>query len=222
MTVNHATAASAANLAAGQAADQRSQDLSQRFLTLLVAQMKNQDPLNPADNSEVTSQIAQINTVTGINNLNHRLAQITGQIDTTQQLQASALIGKKVLVPGDTIKVGDEGAATPFGINLGGDAAKVSITITDNSGEVVYQSNYQDQPAGAQSFQWDGKDASGAQVDPGGYQIHVSAEDEQGDPVASKPLATGYVDGVVSGESGPELDLGPNGLVGLDSVYQIL
>lgn len=214
--------ASAGASNSSNSANQRTQDLSERFLTLLVAQMKNQDPLNPTDNSQVTSQIAQINTVTGINDLNDRLSQITGQIDTSQQLQASSLIGNKVLVPGDKVKVGEGGEATPFGIDLGGDAAKVKITLTDDAGNVVHQSEYENQPAGIQSFDWNGKDASDSVADPGSYHLNVTAEDADGEPVEVQGLATGLVNGVVSGDSGPQLDLGPDGLVSLDDVYQIL
>lgn len=206
----------------GAAAADRTQDLSKRFLTLLVAQMKNQDPLNPTDNSQVTSQIAQINTVTGINDLNDTLHQITGQIDTSQQLQASSLIGNKVLVPGNEVKVGDDGTATAFGVDLPSDAAKMSITITDDAGNIVHKSEYDNQAAGVQSFAWDGLDASDAQVDAGKYTVNISATDADGNAINAQALDTGYVDGVVSGASGPQLDLGPGGLVDLDEVYQIL
>lgn len=218
-----ANANSASTTSSGSAgAADTTQNLSDRFLTLLVAQMKNQDPLNPTDNSQVTSQIAQINTVTGINSLNDTLGKITGQIDTSQQLQASSLIGHKVLVPGNDVKVGSDGTATAFGVDLPADAKKMSITITDDAGNVVHKSEYSDQAAGVQSFQWDGKDASDAQVDPGKYTVNISAQDSDGNDIKAQALDTGYVDGVVSGASGPQLDLGPGGLVGLNNVYQIL
>ncbi|MGB7757778.1 MAG: flagellar hook assembly protein FlgD [Salinisphaera sp.] len=222
-TAASATSASTgANASAG--ATSRTQNLSNRFLTLLVAQMKNQDPMNPTDNSQVTSQIAQINTVTGINNLNDTLGKITGQIDTSQQLQASSLIGHKVLVPGSEVKVGADGAATAFGVDLPADAAKMNITITDAAGNVVHKSEYSNQSAGVQSFQWDGKDASDAQVDPGKYTVNISATGSDGNAIKAQALDTGYVDGVVSGGSGTgaQLDLGPGGLVSLSDVYQIL
>lgn len=217
-----AAASGTASASGASSTTSNAQDLSNRFLTLLVAQMKNQDPLKPTDNSQVTSQIAQINTVTGINNLNDTLGKITGQIDTSQQLQASSLIGHKVLVPGNEVKVGSDGTATAFGVDLPADAKKMSITITDNAGNVVHKSEYTDQAAGVQSFKWDGKDASGAQVDPGKYTINISAQDSKGNDIKAQGLDTGYVDGVVSGASGPQLDLGPGGLVGLSNVYQIL
>jgi flagellar basal-body rod modification protein FlgD len=219
-----AAGASTAASAAGKtnSARERSRDMSEQFMTLLVAQMQNQDPLNPMDNSKVTSQIAQINTVSGINDLNDSLGAINGQIGTSQQLQASALIGRGVLVPGDGISVGEEGAATPFGMELESPASEVKLTISDATGTVVHESSYTDQRAGVQSFAWDGKDAAGAVVGEGNYRISIEALGPDGEPVAVKPLSMGYVGGVVAGDNGPQLDLGPNGLVGLDAVRQII
>ena len=94
-----------------------SQDLHNSFLTLLVAQLKNQDPTNPMQNNELTSQLAQINTVQGIEKLNTTLGAISGQINSNQSLQASALIGHGVMVPGNNILVcSKEGqvSTTPF------------------------------------------------------------------------------------------------------------
>lgn len=216
------TTATPAGAGPARAAVEPSQELNERFLTLLVAQMKNQDPLNPTDNAQITSQIAQINTVTGINDLNDTLDKITGQIDTTQRLQASALIGHRVLVPGDTVKVGDDGTATPFGVNLAGDAARLTVTITDDAGNLVHQSEYTDQSAGVQSFQWDGQTASDAKADPGAYHLSLSAVGADGSAVSVTPLSTGYVNGVVAGAGSTQLDLGPGGVVSLDDVEQIL
>src|SRR3954465_3385974 len=78
---------------------------SDRFLKLLVAQMKNQDPLSPMDNAQVTSQMAQINTVTGIDKLNSTVATMTGQFAQLQALQGAALVGHDVVVPGNKLQV---------------------------------------------------------------------------------------------------------------------
>lgn len=90
-------------------------DLQSSFLTLLVAQLKNQDPTNPMENNELTSQLAQISTVSGIEKLNTTLGSISGQIDNSQSLQASNLIGHGVMIPGTTVLAGtgsEEGAVT--------------------------------------------------------------------------------------------------------------
>ena len=217
-SVNAASGASAA----GAASRTRAKDMSEQFMTLLVAQMQNQDPLNPMDNSQVTSQIAQINTVSGINDLNDTLSSIGGQMDAAQQLQASALIGRGVLVAGDSISVGAEGAATPFGMELESPASELKLTITDGAGSVVHESTYENQQAGIQSFSWDGKDASGQIVGEGSYTVSITALGPDGQAVPVQPLTMGYVGGVVASDNGPQLDLGPKGLVGLDAIRQII
>ena len=214
--------ASSGSTATTSASRTRAKDMSEQFMTLLVAQMQNQDPLNPMDNSQVTSQIAQINTVSGINDLNDTLSGINGQINASQQLQASALIGRGVLVAGDGISVGAEGAATPFGMELESPASELKLTITDGAGSVVHESTYENQQAGIQSFSWDGKDASGATVVEGNYSVSITAVGPDGKSVPVQPLTMGYVGGVVAGDTGPQLDLGPKGLVGLDAIRQII
>src|SRR3546814_2899717 len=97
-------------------------DTQNQFLSLLVTQLQNQDPLNPMDNAEVTSQIAQLSTVNGITQLNNTLLALTGQMDVSQSMQAANLIGKGVLVPGTKVALGSDPddptikQATPFEI----------------------------------------------------------------------------------------------------------
>ena len=116
-----------------------SSDLQGSFLTLLVAQLKNQDPTNPLQNNELTSQLAQISTLSGIEKLNTTLGSISGQINSGQSLQAGALVGRGVMVPGSTILAGKNSSSesvdtTPFGIELTQAAEKVTATITDGNG----------------------------------------------------------------------------------------
>lgn len=82
-----------------------SDDIKGNFLTLLITQMKNQDPTNPMQNNELTSQLAQISTVEGIETLNKTVNTIVGQIDQSQALRASSLVGHGVMVPGNKIVV---------------------------------------------------------------------------------------------------------------------
>src|SRR5690606_24999100 len=126
--------ANASLLGQSGASDLTSATQSQ-FLTLLVTQLQNQDPLNPMDNAQVTSQIAQLSTVSGINQLNNTLLGLSGQMDMSQSMQAANLIGKEVLVPGEKISVGSsvvDGVATqvttPFGVDLISDASRMVVT----------------------------------------------------------------------------------------------
>ncbi len=196
--------------------------LQDHFMTLLVTQLKNQDPMNPMDNSQMTSQLAQINTVSGIQELNATLASINGQIDAGQVLQAAALIGKGVLVPGDRVLVGEDGTTTPFGLELDQPADEVRITITDGAGQVVRHFELGPQDAGLQSFVWDGELEDGTQAPRGAYTVSVQALGDGGE-LDVTGLNYALVSGVSSSGNGPLLDLG--GIadpVGLDDVRQIL
>lgn len=197
-------------------------ELGEEFMSLLVAQLQNQDPLNPMENSEFTSQVAQINTVSGIDKLNDTLSSITGQIDASQKLQASALVGSGVLVEGNSIQVGND-VVLPFGVELDAAASSVTATITDSTGKIINQYDLGAMEAGVQSFNWDGTDQSNAQVGDGTYSVAIAATDSSGRAVASRALQYGYVSGVMTADNTTKLDLGPNmGSVAFDDVKQIL
>lgn len=197
-------------------------DLRSNFMTMLVTQLKNQDPLNPLDNSQMTSQLAQINTLSGIEELNKTLQSITGQIDAGQSLQAAALIGREVLVPGDRVSVGDTGQTTPFGIDLASAADKVKVSIYDGAGNLVRQFDLGAQEAGVQSFSWDGSLDAGGTAAAGTYKVAVAATNN-GKAQDATVLTYGQVGSIANSSSGPLLDLGAIlGQVSLQSVRQIL
>ena len=129
-----------------------------RFLKLLVAQMQNQDPLNPMDNAQVTTQMAQINTVTGIEKLNATVGGLTTQFVQMQALQGATLIGKEVVVPGNKLTV-EEGAATG-GFELGSAADAVKVEVLSATGQVVDTIDLGALSSGMHSFEWDASDAS--------------------------------------------------------------
>jgi len=198
-----------------------------RFLTLLVTQLQNQDPLNPMDNAQVTSQIAQLSTVNGINQLNNTLLALSGQLDVSQSVQAASLIGKGVLVPGDKIKLGtnpgdpDAREVTPFGVDLTAPATAVDVSILDASGKVVRKFELGPQATGILSMQWDGKDDAGALMPDGGYTVAVTARDADG-PVSAEALTYGEVNSVAYTAEGLRLDLGLAGQVSLLDIRKVI
>ncbi len=123
-----------------------------RFLKLLVAQMQNQDPLNPMDNAQVTSQMAQINTVTGIDKLNTSIQGLSGQFLQSQALQAATLVGRDVVVPGNQLDIAD--GVGQGGFELAGAADKVKVEILSSSGQVLDTLNLDAQGIGMHSFDW--------------------------------------------------------------------
>ncbi|RDB42337.1 flagellar hook assembly protein FlgD [Halomonas sp. DQ26W] len=206
----------------------QSAELRNNFMTLLIAQMQHQDPLDPMDNHEMTTQLAQINTVSGIEDLNKTLKGITTQMDAGQTLQATALIGQGVLVPGDRVlmEAGEDGSAhtTPFGIELGQSAENVRVTITNASGQVVNRYDIGSVKAGVESFTWDGRTTEGDMAVAGAYRVRVEATSADKTLNAST-LNYAVVSGVTpsDGNGGVKLDLGAiYGQVGLGDVKQIL
>lgn len=201
-----------------------SQDLHNSFLTLLVAQLKNQDPTNPMQNNELTSQLAQINTVSGIEKLNTTLGSISGQINNNQSLQATALIGHGVMVPGKDILVGSKDgnvSTTPFGVELQRAADSVTATISDATGKVVRTIEIGGLTAGVHSFTWDGTLEDGTNAPDGAYTVAVNAK-SNGEQLVVNPLRFAIVNGVTRNGDGAKLDLGLAGSASLEDVRQIL
>lgn len=206
----------------GMAATDTAEGLRENFMTLLVTQLQNQDPLNPLENSELTSQLAQINTLNGIEALDTTLKSIIGQIDESQALQAAALVGHGVLVPGNQVRVGNQ-VATAFGIELEQPADQVKVTITNSSGQVVRQFDLGALDAGVQSFVWDATLDDGSAAPDGAYAVSIEAS-ANGKVLSHTTLNYAEVTGVTRGSSeGLKLDLGAvQGSIALKDVRQIL
>ena len=190
-----------------------------RFLKLLVTQLKNQDPLNPMDNAAVTSQLAQINTVSGIEQLNTTLTSLVDTFNNGQSMQAAGLVGKNVLVTGSQLTLTDGQAYAGF--NLSGAADQVKLQILDSSGNVVQTQSLGGHDAGNFNFVWDGKTDSGDTAPAGAYKFTVEAT-RAGQKVSADPLQVGTVSALVRAKSGFLLDLGALGTVDFKNVQQIL
>ena len=190
-----------------------------RFLKLLVTQLKNQDPLNPMDNAQMTSQMAQISTVEGIDKLNATLKMILEGSNENQAMQAAALVGHGVLVPGSGLAL--SGGMAIGGIELAEPADRVTVTIKDASGIAVKTLELGDREAGSHGFAWDGKTDGGAQAADGAYTISVSAR--RGDTqVGTKALELGMVSSVARMNDGISLNVGVLGAFKMSDVRQIL
>jgi len=158
------TTAAASSLAS--ASDAGSQD---RFLKLLVTQLQNQDPLSPMDNAELTSQIAQINTVTGIANLNTSVQALSGQFLQMQTLQGASLIGKDVIVPGNKLDITD--GVGQGGFELAAAADSVKVEVLNAAGTVVDTVQLGASNAGVNGFNW----VSGKYDNSSGLTFRVTA-----------------------------------------------
>jgi flagellar basal-body rod modification protein FlgD len=221
--VNNTAAAPAASSAAPANPPPNAMSVTEnRFLALLVAQMKNQDPLNPLDNAQVTSQMAQLSTVQGVNQTNAQLTQLLAEF---QGLQALTLAGRSVLVPGSslTLAAPSAGAAPEAkgGVQLGADATSVTVQVKDAAGKVVRTIDLGSRQAGVASFKWDGLDGNGKALAAGTYSFSVAAT-SNGQPVDAQALQAAKVEGVNRSAGGIQLDLGANGLVNYADILQVL
>ena len=147
-------------------------DMQDQFLTLLVAQLQNQDPTSPMDNSQLTSQMAQISTVSGIEKLNSTVESVTSQFASMQMMQGANMIGRTVLSEGNQLglaaKEAEDGTKHLTGtaaFDLDASASNVTVTITDANGKLVDTIEMGSANAGRNYFTWDGSDYTGESMD---------------------------------------------------------
>ncbi len=188
------------------------------FLKLLVAQMNNQDPLNPMDSAQMTSQLAQLNTVQGINKLSTQLDSLLGDVASSQSLQASTLVGHNVLVPGTELQLANGGAVG--GVNLAGQVDSLTITIKDASGTPIHTAQLGPQDAGLVNFVWDGSTDSGVAAAAGSYTFSAAGKLASSTVVADT-LSNGLVSSVTPGASGASVYVNNVGTVSMSQVKQI-
>jgi len=176
-----------------------------RFMTLLVTQMKNQDPLNPLDNAQVTSQLAQLSTVTGIDKLNATLETMMSNAQSSQSMQASNLIGHDVLVAGNQIHF--DGTSGNFAVELPASTDDLTVTISDAVGNKLRQISLGKQSEGIMPLSWDGYSDAGTRVANGDYKFTVSAT-TAGQQAAANTLSLEHINSITSSASGVKLNLG--------------
>ena len=195
------------------------EDMGARFLTLLTTQLKNQDPLSPMENAEVTSQLAQMSTVDGIERLNSMFKAFLEGQSANDSMQAAALVGRGVLVEGKHLALTEAGAIGGF--ELDGAADKVVLSIKDAAGLVVKQIQIDDLDAGSQNFVWDGTANDGARAADGVYTLDLSATLD-GEKVTGRSLEFGAVTSVIRGPKGTDFQVGTLGVFKYDDIKQIL
>ncbi|WP_428718959.1 flagellar hook assembly protein FlgD [Undibacterium curvum] len=194
------------------------QDAQDRFMTLLVTQMRNQDPLNPMDNAQVTSQMAQLSTVTGIEKLNASMATMNSNYVASQSLQAANMIGHGVITPGSNIALQD--GKSVYALDMPQAADKASLVIRDQSGAVVRTIALGALPAGLNNMTWDGKNDAGTTLPNGNYQYEVAAS-AGNKKLDVTSLCFGVVNSVTAGAQGVKLTVSGVGQVGMNDVRQI-
>src|SRR5262245_22295096 len=174
--------------------------IQDRFLTLLVTQLKNQDPLRPMDNAQITTQLSQISTVSGIDKLNETISGLATAMAANQTMASAAMIGRKVLAPGTTLTVA-EGRASGA-IELAAPADRMTLTVLGPAGNVVRRLEFGASPAGLQSFTWDATGDDGKTVKDGNYAYRIEAIAD-GKSVSATAYQVGTVTGIAASGKEP-------------------
>jgi flagellar basal-body rod modification protein FlgD len=168
------------------------------FLTMFMAQVTNQNPLDPMDNTEFTAQLATFSQLEQLTQINESMSELAGLKEVIEQGNIVNYIGRGVTLSGDVLPIA-QGYVGKVGYTLAEDAY-VAVTITDENGSIVKTLDLGRQTAGTQSFQWDATDSDGNYVSDGPYQVTISAYDDNGNAVAVSDqtvnaLVTGYQKG---------------------------
>jgi flagellar basal-body rod modification protein FlgD len=174
------------------------------FLKLLVTQMRYQDPMNPMDNAQMTSQIAQLNTVEGINQLNATVTNLQASLMASQSMQSASLIGKTILADGNAINL--QSGSASLSMRLEGPAESVVVDVINSSGRIIKTANLGANAAGIQTFTWDGSTNEGGVAPNGQYTFQVNAK-KLNQAVVVTPLTQATVSGVELTSAGPQLSL---------------
>ena len=179
-------------------------DLSKNFLKMLTVQLQNQDPMNPMDNAAMTSQLAALNQVDGINKLNTSVTALVAQMQSANFMNLSSSVGKTALAEGS--KIYFSGRAVGMAAKLDTPAASLKAVIRDSNSQIVNQFDFGPTPAGMNDFIWDGGNDAGKQVASGIYTLELTATDAQGK--ATSPAS--YVGTMVAsiGQEGSDMKVG--------------
>jgi flagellar basal-body rod modification protein FlgD len=191
------------------------------FLTLMLTQLKNQDPTSPVDSNQFLSQLASLSEVQGITQLNTSFATLSGSLTSNQALQASSLLGHHALVPSATATLPTAGAPISGAVSVPQTSSQVVLNITNSAGVLVQSINLGAQPAGLANFTWNGQTSGGA-APAGTYNLTAQVNGVAGG-TAITTLVSGTVDSVTmgSGTTGMTLNISGLGSVPFSSVQQI-
>jgi flagellar basal-body rod modification protein FlgD len=213
-TSSSGTAATIASAAAN------SSEIQDRFLKLLVTQLKNQDPMNPMDNAQLTSQLSQISTVTGIEKLNSAMQTLATSFTSAQSLQSAGLIGHTIYTDGNTL--GYNGSAAALGgVSLSQNVDSLKVNVLGPSGNVVRQLDLGAHPVGLVAFNWDGKSDGGANAAAGSYTFEIKAS-SGGKAVPASTLTSGQVSSITLGTDGAHAVVNGVGDVPVGKIKQIM
>jgi flagellar basal-body rod modification protein FlgD len=212
---NSAGAVATSSKSSTPSAATTAKEANDRFLKLLVTQLQNQDPMNPMDNAQMTTQMAQISTVSGIEKLNTSVAGLTNQFMQMQALQGASLIGKEVIVKGDKLTTTEGVTRGLYQLDTAAD--RVKIEVLSPAGKVVDTLGVGAQKIGRHDFTWPG---AAAVADPSAYRFRVAAHSGN-TPLSATALTRDTVDAVNTTGNSLTLELVKSGSVPYSSIQAL-
>lgn len=188
------------------------------FLRLFTTQLRYQNPINPMDSTEFTSQLAQFSSLEQLFNIGSQLKDLLLYQNSLQNTLTANLIGKEIKYEGDSVYLKDSASIS---YTLPSPASKVKITIYDSTGKTVREIELNNQAEGLQSYQWDGRDSGGNKLPDGEYKLKIEAFDSSGNPVEVSTLSSGTVTGMTFENNVTYLVIGDGTKIQLSQVREI-
>ena len=203
------------NLGLSRTADTQVEESKEdQFMKLLIAQLKNQDPLQPQENGEFLSQLAQFETAAGAAELQESFDEFSSNMQSSSALQASSLVGRSVFAPGGIAQL-ETGQNVVGQVDLSASTTNLTLEITDAAGQLVKTIPMGTQASGEVDFTWDGTDQDGNSLPSGGYLVQATAV-VGSDTIAQDVLVSAKVDSVTIGQGGQGMKLNLAGLGSVD------
>lgn len=189
------------------------------FLKLMTAQLQNQDPFSPVDNTQMVAQMAQFSSLAGISEMSTTLKAIAEKLSSTSTADAVSYVGRTVLTAGGTA-FGRTSGGIAGAVELAADATDVTVTISDAGGQILHSGSLGPQAAGTVAYDWNGKDQAGADAGPGPFTVTVNARNGA-QSVAATSLVWAPVESVSTAGGKAVLTLSGLGQVPVTAVRQI-
>jgi flagellar basal-body rod modification protein FlgD len=192
------------------------------FLTLMLAQLQNQDPTSPVDSNVFLTQLSELSEVQGITQLNTSFTNLSNAVIGNQATQASSLLGHTALVPSSSATLATAGASVTGAVAVPQTTSQVLVNISNSSGQIVQQVNLGAQSTGIANFTWNGTESNGATAPAGTYSISAAVNG-----VATGTVVPTYVSGTIqsvtmgAGTTGMTVNVSGQGAVPLANVEQI-
>ena len=192
------------------------------FMTLMLAQLKNQDPTSPVDSNTFLTQLSELSEVQGITNLNTSFNGLSTSLTSSQAMQASSLLGTQAMVTSSTASTTTAGTPVTGAVAVPQTTSSVIVNVLDSTGSLVKQISLGAQATGVANFTWDGTESNGSKAPAGTYSLAATVAG-----VASSTPVTTYVSGTVdsvtmgAGGSGLTLNVAGVGSVPFANVEQI-